>query len=59
MDERIELLITRLEKIQTENTFLNHLLDEAEDHVLPTPKPTIEIIKQLACRFYSMEKNME
>lgn len=30
MDERIELLITRLEKIQTEDTFLNHLLDEAE-----------------------------
>lgn len=57
MDERIGALTTQLEKNPAREHI--HLLDEAEDHVLPTPRPTVGIIKQLACRSYSMEKNTE
>ena len=54
MDERIAALTAQIEKLQAENTFLKHLLDEAGiSYVLPTPRPTAEISKQLARRFYS------
>lgn len=54
MDERIEALTAQLEKLQVENTFLKRLLDEAGiSYALPNPKPTAEITKQLARRFYS------
>ena len=46
MDERIAALTAQIEKLQAENTFLKHLLDEAGiPHVLPTPRPTAEISK--------------
>lgn len=54
MDERIAALTAQIEKLQAENTFLKCLLDEAGiSYVLPTPKLTVEITKQLARRFYS------
>lgn len=54
MDERIAALTAQIEKLQAENTFLKCLLDEAGiSYVLPTPRPTAEITKQLARRFYS------
>ena len=54
MDERIAALIAQIEKLQAENTLLKRLLDEAGiSYVLPTPRPTAEITKQLARRFYS------
>ena len=54
MDDRIEALTAQLEKLQAENTFLKHILDEAGiSYVLPLSKPAAEITKQLARRFYS------
>ena len=54
MDERTKALTAQIEKLRAENTFLKHLLDEAGiPYVLPTPRPTAEITKQLARRFYS------
>ena len=54
MDERIAALTAQIEKLQAENTFLKCLLDEAGiSYVLPASKPTAEISKQLARRFYS------
>ena len=54
MDERIAALTAQIEKLQAENTFLKCLLDEVGiSYVLPTPKLTVEITKQLARRFYS------
>lgn len=54
MDERIAALTAQIEKLQAENTFLKHLLDEVGiSYVLPASKPTAEISKQLARRFYS------
>lgn len=54
MDERTKALTAQIEKLQAENTFLKHLLDEVGiSYVLPASKPTAEISKQLARRFYS------
>lgn len=54
MDERIAALTAQIEKLQAENTFLKCLLDEVGiSYVLPASKPTAEISKQLARRFYS------
>ena len=54
MDERIAALTVQIEKLQAENTFLKCLLDEVGiSYVLPASKPTAEISKQLARRFYS------
>ncbi len=54
MDERIAALTAQIEKLQAENTFLKCLLEEVGiSYVLPASKPTAEISKQLARRFYS------